>query len=198
MNVALVGGFGAPPALLVPLRNALRREGHHVGVAPLGFNVDCGETTVQRLEAWLEAFGAAEQVALVGHSRGGQLGRVIAARRPDLVTRLVTVATPWSIGPPDRVGVAQVAAVVRAARRVGIDVMGSIDCATGECCARYRADLVTKPSARWTAVWSSTDRFAGGDSRPPAAADDALDVRTSHAGAVTSRRGIDAIAAALR
>lgn len=198
MNVALVGGFGAPPALLRPLRDALRREGHTVRVAPLGFNVDCGEATVQRLDAWLrDTFGDAP-VAVVGHSRGGQLGRVIAARRPDTVTRLVTVNTPWSIGPPDRPGVAAVGAVLRGLRSRGLDVMGSIDCGTGACCVEFRRDVAAKPQARWSALWSTTDRFAGGDARPPRAADNVVDTRTGHVGAVTSQQGIAAIVAELR
>jgi pimeloyl-ACP methyl ester carboxylesterase len=109
VNVALVGGFGAPPALLRRLRDALRGAGHTVRVAPLGFNVDCSEATVQRLDAWIgDVFGDAP-VVLVGHSRGGQLARVVAVRHPDTVTRLITVATPWALGPPDRPGVAAVA-----------------------------------------------------------------------------------------
>jgi pimeloyl-ACP methyl ester carboxylesterase len=197
VKIALVGGFGAPASLLRPLRDALRKDRHDARVAPLGLNIDCGEATVQRLETWLDTFAAGAPLAVVGHSRGGQLGRVVAVRRPDLVARLVTVVTPWSIGPPDRPGVGQVASVIRALRRVGVNVMGSIDCATGSCCARYRDDVAVKPEARWTALWSSTDRFAGDDSRPPGAADNARDIRTGHAAAVTSRVGIAAIRAEL-
>ena len=196
MNVALVGGFGAPPVLLRPLRDALRGAGHTVRVAPLGFNVDCGEATVERLDAWMhDAFGDAP-VAVVGHSRGGQLGRVLAVRRADIV-RLITVATPWTIGPPERPGVAAVSAALRALRRRGVNVMGSIDCPTGDCCVAYRRDVGQKPAARWTALWSSTDRFAGDDSRPPHGADDAFDLRTGHVGAVTARAAISRIVAEL-
>lgn len=44
-----------------------------------------------RLEALLDALGAAP-VALVGHSMGGHIGGLIAARRPDLVPRLVLMS----------------------------------------------------------------------------------------------------------
>jgi pimeloyl-ACP methyl ester carboxylesterase len=197
VNVALVGGFGAPPVLLRPLRDALRAAGHTVRVAPLGLNLDCGEVTVQLLDAWIsDVFGAAP-VAIVGHSRGGQLGRVVAVRRPDTVTKLVTVATPWSLGPPDRPGVGAVSAVVRTLRRRGLNVMGSIDCASGTCCADYRRDVVATPAARWSALWSSTDRFAGDDARPPRAADNALDLRTGHVVAVTNAAAIARIVAEL-
>ncbi|HVT76656.1 MAG TPA: alpha/beta hydrolase [Acidimicrobiales bacterium] len=197
MKVALVGGFGAPPALLRPLRDGLRAAGHDVRVAPLGFNLDCGEATVQRLESWLDEFASGDHVALVGHSRGGQLGRVVAVRRPDLVARLVTVVTPWSIGAPDRPGVDQVAAALRGLRARGINLMGALDCGTAPCCARFRDDVAAKPAARWAALWSSRDRFAGDDAHPPQAADNALDIRTGHVGAVTTKTGIAAIAAEL-
>ena len=198
MNVALVGGFGAPTVLLRPLRDALRNAGHRVRVAPLGFNLDCGEATVRRLDAWIgDVFGDLP-VAIVGHSRGGQLGRVAAVRRPDTITRLVTVATPWSIGPPDAPGVAVVAGAVRALRRTGLNVMGSIDCATGSCCVDYRRDVAGKPEARWSALWSSTDRFAGEDARPPREADSAFDLRVGHVGAVTNATAIARIIEELR
>jgi pimeloyl-ACP methyl ester carboxylesterase len=199
LKVALVGGFGAPPALLRPLRDALRADGFDVAIAPLGLNTDCGEKTVQRLELWLEEFGdSGPPLAIVGHSRGGQLGRVVAVRRPDLVACLITVVTPWALGPPDRPGVAAVTRVVRGARRLGVNVMGSIDCATGDCCVDYRRDVAAKPPARWTALWSSTDRVAGDDGRPPRATDNAVDIRTSHTGAVTSPAGKEAVLAELR
>ncbi|HUR76614.1 MAG TPA: alpha/beta hydrolase [Acidimicrobiales bacterium] len=198
MLVALLSGFGEPPRVLRPLRDALRADGHEVHVAALGLNLDCGEATVGRIEAWLDSVADGRRVALVGHSRGGLLGRVIAVRRPDLVERLVTVVTPWAIGPPDQPGVKAVAGVIRALRRAGLPVMGSIDCATGDCCAQFRIDMNAKPTARWSALWSSTDRIAGEDGKAPRAADNAVDIRTGHLGAVTTQSGIAAIAAELR
>ena len=141
--------------------------------------------------------GIGEPVTLIGHSRGGQLARVVAARYPDMVERLITVGTPWTIGPPDRPGVALGTAVVRGLRRLGVSVMGSIDCATGECCTDYRRDLTAPLAARWVAIWSSRDRIAGEDSRPPAEADVVLDVDASHLGLVRSEAGIAAIRSAL-
>jgi len=193
VKVALVGGFGAPPVLLRPLRDALRSDGNEARIAPLGLNLDCGEVTAQRLESWLDAFADGESIAVVGHSRGGQLARVVAVRRSELVARLVTVATPWSIGPPKQPGVQSAAALLRAIRRLGLNPMGALDCATADCCARFRVDVAAKPAARWSVLWSSRDRFAGDDSRPPVLADTSRDISTGHTGAVTSRQGIDCI-----
>ena len=197
--VVLVGGFGVPSVSLRRLRAALADAGHDVRVAPLGLNIDCGERSVARLLATVER--AAEErgstVDLVGHSRGGQLALVAAVRRSDLIRRLVTVATPWSIGPPDRPGVDAVARGLRVLRRRGIDLVPSLDCATGPCCARFREDLLGTPAARWTALWSSTDRVAGDDGRPPDAADASTDIRTSHLGAVLDRDALAHITAAV-
>ena len=45
----------------------------------------------ERLEALAETRGPA---VLIGQSRGGKLARVLAARRPDLVTGVVTLGSP--------------------------------------------------------------------------------------------------------
>jgi pimeloyl-ACP methyl ester carboxylesterase len=177
-----------PATYLRPLARRLDAR-----VARLGFNVGCGERSVAKLLDQLEPGST-----VVGHSRGGQLARVAAVRRPDLVVRLVTVGTPWSIGPPDRPGVAAVAAGVRALRRRGIDVLASIDCRDGDCCVAYRRDVEEKPAARWTAIWSSTDSIAGNDGRPPAVADETVDVPVSHLALVRDPRAVEAIEAAIR
>ncbi|HEX4906680.1 MAG TPA: alpha/beta hydrolase [Acidimicrobiales bacterium] len=194
-SVVLVAGFGAPSRSLTPLRAALQRAGADVRVAPTGLNLDCGEATVRRLVEHVRGIG--RSITLIGHSRGGQLARVIAVRHPELVERLITVGTPWTIGPPDRPGVAMGTAMVRGLRRLGVPVMGSIDCAAGECCTDYRRDLTAPLTVRWVAVWSSRDRVAGEDSRPPTDADVVLDVDASHLGLVRSEAGVAAIRSAL-
>jgi pimeloyl-ACP methyl ester carboxylesterase len=197
--VVLVAGFGAPTVTLRPLARTLRHAGYRVTVAPTGLNLDCGERTVGRLERVVEDFAVRTggPAALVGHSRGGQLARVLAVRRPDLVDRLVTAGTPWTIGPPDRPGVATVARVLRRARALGVDLLPSLDCGHADCCTTFREDLHRKPTARWTALWSSMDRMAGADAAPPAEADESVDVGVSHLGLVTSHAGRGAVRMAL-
>jgi pimeloyl-ACP methyl ester carboxylesterase len=194
-GVVLVGGFGAPSALLRPLARDLASLGHEVVIAPLGLNVDCGERSVERVLSTIDDLG--DDVALVGHSRGGQLARVAAVRAPDRVTSLITAGTPWTIGPPAYPGVAITARALRALRGRGIDLLPSIECADGPCCVDFRRDVREKPRARWTALWSSRDRVAGADSAPPALADEQRDTGTSHIGFVRDARGREAIADAL-
>jgi len=133
----------------------------------------------------------------VGHSRGGQLARVLAVRHPEVVSQLITVATPWTIGPPPRPGVDTATAVVRAMRRRGVDVMSSIDCATGPCCERFRVDVQRAPDAPWTVLWSRRDRIARADATPPVGCTTSADIGTTHLGAVLSARGQRAVANAL-
>jgi hypothetical protein len=116
---------------------------------------------------------------------------------PSRIAPLVTAGTPWTIGPPDRPGVARVARAVRAARRRGLPLLASIECADGPCCVRYRADLRRTPDVPWVALWSSEDRVAGEDALPPVEATSAVDVGGSHLGLVLSRRGRQAIVEAV-
>ena len=195
--VVLVNGFGMPQATLKPLARWLRAGGWEVQTAPTGWNVGCGEATSERLCSMVEAMHPGEPVALVGHSRGGLLARVVAVRLAGKVSDLVTICTPWTIGPPDRPGVAAAAGTVRFLRRHGVGMMGSIDCADGDCCKRFRAEMTTKPQAVWTAIWSSRDGIGGNDATPPAEADHAVDISTTHLGAIASVPAWNAIGAAL-
>jgi pimeloyl-ACP methyl ester carboxylesterase len=196
-TVVLINGFGMPPATLKPLGRWLRAGGWAVQTAPTGWNVGCGEATVERVCSLVDAVQLDGPVALVGHSRGGVLARVASVRLADRVSDLVTVCTPWTIGPPDRPGVAVTTGAVRFLRRHGVDTMGSVDCADGDCCTQFRAEMTAKPPAAWTAIWSSRDGIGGRDAMPPAAADDAVDIATTHLGSIASVPAWTAIAAAL-
>jgi pimeloyl-ACP methyl ester carboxylesterase len=198
-TVVVVPGFGNPAAAIAPLARWLRSGGWDAVVPRLGFNVGCGTAAVEVVaDAVREgARSSTLPVAIVGHSRGGLLGRVAAVREGDQVDRLVTVCTPWSIEPPARPGVAATTRAVQAVRRRGWDVLGSVDCAAGSCCTDFRTEMEQTPAADWTALWSSTDTIGAELSRPPAAADRSVDLRTSHLGGVLSVPGWQAIATAL-
>lgn len=195
--LVLVNGFGMPQATLKPLARWLRAGGWEVRAAPTGWNVGCGEATAKRICSLVEAMHPGEPVVLVGHSRGGLLARVVAVRLAGKVSDLVTICTPWTIGPPDRPGVAVAAGMVRFLRRHRVDMMGSIDCADGGCCTRFRAEMTATPQAAWTAIWSSQDGIGGSDAMPPAEADHAVDISTTHLGAIASIPAWNAIRAAL-
>jgi len=65
-----------------------------------------------RLERALATLGTA--VTLAGYCMGGLMAVAAAQRRPDLVQRLVLIATPWDFHAADPAGAAQVAALLPA------------------------------------------------------------------------------------
>lgn len=102
-------GHGRPvlvlPGLLTgdrstrPLRSLLRDRGFQVHGWLMGRNI--GPTpriesgVRERLERLAERYDA--PVALVGWSLGGLFARALAAERPDLVTQVITLGTPFAL-----------------------------------------------------------------------------------------------------
>jgi len=95
--VLLVQGFLTRRFYLGTLRAWLERLGHHTRVAETGWNADCYDVSADRVMAELESLSGRTQrrVHLVGHSLGGVLVRAVAARAPDLVASVTTLATPF-------------------------------------------------------------------------------------------------------
>lgn len=194
----LAGGFGLPTATLAPLARWLRAGDWDVHIADLGWNAGCGEQAVAQLEALIGSVAIrGKPVTLIGHSRGGLLGRVAGVRAQEKLATLVTVCTPWTVGPPDRLGVKLAGRAIRQARALGYRGLGSIDCATAPCCASLRVDVDEKPSAMWTLLWSRADSVVGHDWRTNGP-DAIVDIGTSHLGAVLSEPAWVAIGNALR
>jgi pimeloyl-ACP methyl ester carboxylesterase len=152
--VLLIPGFMAGDGSLAVLAGWLRRRGSRVAQAGMLLNTDCGERAVTRLERRLRALAsdAGERVVVIGQSRGGELARVVAVRYPDAVSTLVMlgspVARPLDVGP-------SVLRTVRTIARLGdagVPGMFSSECGTGECCERYRDDLMAELPSRVRAV----------------------------------------------
>jgi pimeloyl-ACP methyl ester carboxylesterase len=94
--VLLVPGLMAGDETLRLMAAWLKRVGYQPQRAGMRSNVRCSEASTSRLEARLECAvqAAGRRAVIVGHSRGGMLGRVLAVRRPDLVAGVVTLGTP--------------------------------------------------------------------------------------------------------
>jgi pimeloyl-ACP methyl ester carboxylesterase len=159
--VLLVPGFLAGDDALRPLEARLRDAGFTAWQSGIGRNVDCSEATVARLVSRLEAVADrhGRRVALVGHSRGGMLARVVAQRRADLVSGLI------AIGAPHRAPLALhpllwlPTAALGAAGSVGVGGLIRLSCAVGRCCARFRGDLAAPlpEEVRCLVVYSRRD-----------------------------------------
>ena len=107
----LVPGFMAGDRSLATLERFLLKLGYHAERAGLAFNVQTSEAVLTQMTARLTSLHGwlGERVAIVGHSRGGVLGKVAAQRHPDLVAGVITLgsplADPYDVHPVTMAGV---------------------------------------------------------------------------------------------
>ncbi len=182
--VLLVPGFLAGDCTLGWMARHLREQGHRTYRTGVWANVGCIDRGTQALERRVEAIAERRErkVVVVGHSLGGMMARGLAARRPDLVSGIVTMGSPTlAPGATHELLLVQVA-VLRRLARLGLRVMGE-DCTAGGCALRMweQSRLPLPPELAFTAVYSRRDGIA--DWR--ACVDPAgqpREVRTSHLG----------------
>ena len=159
--VLLIPGFLAGDGSLSVMTRWLRRTGHHTTKAGMRSNIDCSAVSVQRLEERLEIMAETrgEKVAIVGQSRGGNFAKVLARRRPDLVSGIVTLGSPQlnpvGIHPLVR---AQVYAV-GALGSLGARGLFRHSCLWGDCCTHFWDDLRGKlhRDIGYVSVYSRSD-----------------------------------------
>jgi pimeloyl-ACP methyl ester carboxylesterase len=197
--VLLVPGFLAGDYTLGRMAAHLRALGHRTYRTGIVANVGCIDRGTEALERRVEAIAGRRErkVVLVGHSLGGMMARGLAARRPDLVSGLVTMGSPvLAPGAAHGLLLLQVALLRRLAR-LGVQVMGD-DCTAGGCALRMweesRRPLAT--DLPFTAVYSRRDGIA--DWRAcidPAATP--REVRSSHIGMALDPAVLAAVSEAL-
>jgi len=94
-SIMLIPGFMAGDISLAPLAGLCRWLGHRTFFTGIKSNSDCPRETVLRLERHLERIHEDEgRVVLIGQSLGGVYARELAARRPELVERIITLGSP--------------------------------------------------------------------------------------------------------
>lgn len=96
--VILLPGLGSHPVRMRYLERALTAAGHGVADWGLGFNLGPTEQNFAMLLARIEQVSIEQgaPVALVGWSLGGLFAREAAKMRPDCVSRVITMGTPFS------------------------------------------------------------------------------------------------------
>jgi pimeloyl-ACP methyl ester carboxylesterase len=183
--VLLIPGFLSGDWSMIPLARRLRRAGHPTLTSGIVVNTGCTEALLgglePRLEQAVEATG--RPVAVVGQSRGGTLGRMLASRRPDLVAGLITLGSPLLHQlATTRMVVRQVDALARLNVR-GWPWLLSADCLAGGCAERSSALL----AAPWPEGLPFTSIYSRGDGvvdwracLDPAA--EQIEVRSTHNG----------------
>jgi pimeloyl-ACP methyl ester carboxylesterase len=194
-RIVLVPGFLAGARSLSMLDPWLRRAGWDTRRAPIGRNAGPGGQMVDLLEEWLLETAAMEggPVPVIGHSRGGQEARVLAVRRPELCSLLVTLGAPFRVLYPPHIGVRAPAAYLQVRHRFR-GVRHEPDAHR-----RYQEDRVGPfPSeVPFVSVYSRTDGFMDWRFCLDDAADH-VEVDCTHLGLATSIPAFLAIADALR
>lgn len=159
--VMLVPGFLAGDPSMATMAGWLKRMGYRPCRAEMRANVDCGERAVGRLiealERQVDRHG--RRVAIVGQSRGGGLARLLAVRRPELVSGIVTLGSPLinqlAVHPLVRAQVFGVGLL----GTLGVPGLFSHGCLKGDCCedARRDAEAPFPAGVGFVSVYSRSD-----------------------------------------
>ncbi len=202
---------GGQPVLLMPglfagddslgfMTKWLRRTGHQTRSAGIRSNIDCSAKAVDKLlertECLAERHG--RRVVLIGQSRGGTFARVMAVRRPDLVSGIITLGSPltasFDIHPVVRMQIRAIAAL----GSVGVPSMFGLDCIKGDCCTDFWHDLRAPfpEDVGFVSIYSKSD----GVVRWRSCLDEAarhVEVQASHCGMAVNPGAYRAMATAL-
>jgi triacylglycerol lipase len=191
-----VGHGGGRPVLLVPgllagddslriMARWLKGTGHRPSRAGIRVNVACSGTAIDRLEERLEVLSRSHgsRVALIGHSRGGSFAKVLAHRRPDLVSGLITLgcphADPFAVHPVVRAQIETLATL----GRLGVPGLFSRGCIDGECCRDFWEALGAPPrrGVGYVSIFSKSDGIVRWEACLDPDADQ-VEVESSHCG----------------
>ncbi|MCW5850353.1 MAG: hypothetical protein KIT87_09755 [Anaerolineae bacterium] len=95
--VVLIPGYLTNDWSLLEMFHWLRRMGYRPYVSHIGWNCDCFDVLVDRLLETIEQANAetGRKVALIGQSLGGVFARSAATRRPELVSCVITLGSPF-------------------------------------------------------------------------------------------------------
>ena len=198
--VLLIPGFLAGDDSLGIMTRWLRRTGHHTRKAGMRSNVNCSSRAFEVLEERVElmAESRGEKVAIVGQSRGGNFAKVLARRRPDLVSGIVTLGSPQrdplAIHPVVRAQVYAVGTI----GTLGAPGLFRHTCLWGDCCQDFWEDL-RSPLPRgvgYVSVYSRTDGVVDWRACLDEGAEH-VEVRASHCGMAVNPGAYKALARAL-
>ncbi len=200
-GVLLVPGFLAGDGSLATMAQWLRTAGWHTKRAGMRANVACSEAACGRIETRLEALAqeTGARVTVIGQSRGGVFAKALAARRPDLVSGVVTLGSPirsqLAVHPLVLAQVGLVAALGSASA----PGLLTLRCRKGECCAPFRTALEGPfpPEVGYVALYSRSDGVVDWRSCLDPDAGTLVEVRSSHCGMGMNAEAYRAIARAL-
>ena len=159
--VLLIPGFLAGDDSLRMMARWLKGTGHLPSRAGIRVNVGCSGSAIERLEERLERLvtDRGARAAVIGHSRGGTFARVLAHRRPDLVSGVVMLGTaqgnPFAVHPLVRIQIEVIATL----GRLGVPGLFSHGCLEDDCCADFWRAFEAPPrrGVGYVSVYSHTD-----------------------------------------
>src|SRR3954466_1827270 len=159
--VMLISGLFAGDHSLRVMAHWLKTAAPPPCRAGIAVNVDCSERAVERLERRLECLAedSGQKVAVVGQSRGGSFARVLAVRRPDLVSGIVTLGSPLThqlaVHPLLRASILGLGAL----GTIGVDGLMRHSCLWGDCCTDYWEHFASDfpPGVGFVSIYSRTD-----------------------------------------
>jgi triacylglycerol lipase len=198
--VLLVPGFLAGDYTLGSMGRHLRLLGHRTYRSGIVANVGCIDRGTQALERRVEQIAERRErkVAVVGHSLGGMMARGLAARRPDLVSGIVTMGSPMlAPGAAHELLLVQVA-LLRRLQRLGLSSLMGEECTSGACALRMweESRLPLEEGLPFVAVYSKRDGIADWRACIDPAGQ-AREVRTSHVGMALDPDVLEIVAEAL-
>jgi len=157
----LIPGFLAGDPSLTRMAKWLRTGEYSLVRSGIRWNVDCMETTVNVVESRLEAAVEKDgrKALVVGQSRGGAIGKVLAIRRPDLIETLVTLGSPLRSQTAVHPHVWTSIGLVGGLGSVGVPGLLTTSCANGECCRRARGEFLMRfpEDVRFISLYSKKD-----------------------------------------
>ncbi|HEX6457421.1 MAG TPA: alpha/beta hydrolase [Thermoleophilaceae bacterium] len=198
--VMLIPGFLAGDDSLGLMTQWLRRTGHHTRKAGIRSNIDCSEAAVARLEERVEVMAECceQKVAIVGQSRGGNFAKVIAIRRPDLVSGIVTLGSPQLDPLAVHPLVALPVLAVGALGTLGAPGLFRHSCRNGRCCESFWEDMHADfpNGVGYVSIYSRSDGIVDWHSCLDPAAEH-VEIQASHCGMAVSGQAYRATAEAL-
>jgi triacylglycerol lipase len=198
-TVLLLPGFLAGDYTLAPMALWLRRIGHRPARIGLLTNTGCSEELIERLEVRAEALAeeTGRRIAVIGHSRGAHQGKVLAVRRPELVSHVIALGGGLSRQMDVSAPTAAAVALVRAWQRRTPERRQN-GCLAEDCRCSFTKDYAAPFPAdvRLTSVYSKSDGVVRWRSCVVPYADN-VEVRGTHVGLALNPQAYVAIATAL-